>query len=254
MITDKDFENMTYEQVVQLTLKELKGVEKIKKKRIIILAKKLESLGTPKEMISQRISRDLQGLVNSSYVRLCLGDAYKDKTQIRKQSSSQSRQTTRANEGKKVLLAVTSEGKQDTGSILSSKQIESISQGDDTPERYQEELREVKQERDYLATKLAEKSPEFQDLYEEIKLKEIESSRIKSEDFKSADSLPANDKLQTEILERRIVEQDKLLAKTRFEAELELREQVIPLIVVIDRVTDRATVTVDTSKMKKWID
>jgi hypothetical protein len=231
---DEEFENMTYDQVVKLTLKELEDIEHVKKKRIIILAKKLESLGTPKEMISQQISRDLQGLVNSSYVRLCLGEAYKDKQKVREQTTSQSRVSASANEDKKVLISTINDGKQETiNQLQTPKEEESVRREIDPPllsndsttiESLQDKLKAAEQHRDYLAAKLSKKSPEFSELYEELKeLKEIESKRIRHNDFKIPPSLPVNNQQQQKIesLEKRINEQDTLLAKTRFEAELE---------------------------------
>lgn len=64
-------------------------------------------------MISQKISRDLQGRVNSSYVRECLGEDYKDKKQVRENTTSKSRDSAHANDNKKVLLSITKEGAQE---------------------------------------------------------------------------------------------------------------------------------------------
>jgi hypothetical protein len=75
---DESFEHMSYEQLIELTLQEARQTESTKKKRIIILAKKLENGGTTIDMISQKITRDLEGWVNSKYVRECLGEVYKD--------------------------------------------------------------------------------------------------------------------------------------------------------------------------------
>ena len=272
-LRDEEFDDLTYEQLIQVTLKEFEKEEHAKKKRINILAKKLVDAGTPKNMISQMISRDLQGRVDPSYVRDCLGQAYKDRKQVREQITSQARVSTPADEAKKVLVKITNKGKQETSDELptpkeqTTKELNLHTPHNDviTIESLQDKVRIVEEQRDYFARKLAEKSPEFPELYEEIEqLQEIESRRIKhhdfksaaslpaKNDFKSAASLPAKNELQQQIdsLEERINEQDNLLAKNRFEADLELKEEAIPLIILINRVTGRAEVMIDAAKMK----
>jgi hypothetical protein len=260
-VRDEEFDDLTYEQLIQVTLKEFEEEEHAKKKRINILAKKLVDEGTPKNMISQKISRDLQGLVDPSYVRDCLGQAYKDRKQVREQTTSQARESTPADEAKKVLVKITNKGKQETSDELptpkeqTTKELNLHRPHNDviTIESLQDKVRIVEKQRDYFAKKLAEKSPEFPELYEEIEqLQEIESRRIKHHDFKSAASLPAKNELQQKIdsLEERIKEQDNLLAKNRFEAEFELKEEAIPLIILINRVTGRAEVMINATKMK----
>ena len=200
-VRDEEFDDLTYEQLIQVTLKEFEEEEHAKKKRINILAKKLVDEGTPKNMISQKISRDLQGLVNPSYVRDCLGQAYKDRKQVREQTTSQARESTPADEAKKVLVKITNKGKQETSGELPTPKEQTtkefnlhIPRNDViTIESLQDKVRIVEEQRDYFAKKLAEKSPEFPELYEEIEqLQEIESRRIKHHDFKSADSLGYN--------------------------------------------------------------
>jgi hypothetical protein len=139
---DEEFGDMSYHDLIQVTLKDLEDIEHIKKKRIIILAQKLEKLGTPIEMISQKISRDLLGRVNSSYVRLCLGGVYKNKKQVREQTTTQSRESTRADDGKKVLV---NEGKQEIANALPTPKEQNTSSNDNTVESLQNKIM-VKQE------------------------------------------------------------------------------------------------------------
>jgi hypothetical protein len=169
--------------------------------------------------------------------------------------------STPADEAKKVLVKITNQGKQETSDELPTPK-EQITKESNlhgprndviTIESLQDKIRIMEEQRDYFAKKLAEKSPEFPELYDEIEqLKEIESERIKHRDFNNAASLPTKNQLQQKIdsLEERINKQDNLLAKNRFEAELELKEEVIPLIILINRVTGRADVIIDAAKMK----
>lgn len=120
-------------------------------------------------------------------------------------------------------------------------------------ESLRNEIKNLKQERDYFVGKLGEKSPDFPELYEENRqLKEIERKRIKHDDFSTAASLPATIELQQKIesLEKRINELETLLARNRFEAVLELRGRNIPVIINIDRISGEAKITIDTSKTK----
>ena len=262
MMQDQELEGMSYEELIRLTLKDFEEVEHAKKRRIIILAKKLEKLGTPKDMISQQITRDLQGRVNSSYVRNCLGEDYKDRKQMREHSTSQSRGSTSADDSKKVLVSVTNDGIQEAATELppptkeqSVKEHDLHTQSNNpaTVESLQSKIRNLEREKDYFARKLAEKSPEFQELYTEIEeLREIESKRIRHNDFSSAASFPGKNELQQKIegLEKRIGEQDSLLAQNKFEADLELKDQIIPLIIVIDRVRGKAKVMIDAKKVR----
>jgi hypothetical protein len=150
---DEEFDDMSYDDLIQVTLKDLEDIEHIKKKRIIILAQKLEKLGTPKEMISQKISRDLLGRVNSSYVRLCLGEVYKNKKQVREKTTTQSRESTRADDGKKVLVNITNEGKQETANALPIPKEQYTSSNDNTVESLQNIISMVKQEGSLTAYK-----------------------------------------------------------------------------------------------------
>jgi hypothetical protein len=252
---DEEFESLSYEELVQLTLEEAKHVDDTKKKRIRILAKKLEDTGSPKYMISQKITRDLQGWVNSKYVRECLGEGYKDVKLVREQNTSERRGSTPAVEGKNLLVGIANGGKQETTTVLPTEQpVEDYEVHRQVSiQSLQDKIRILERERDYYTMKLAEKSPEFRELYEEIKeLKEIESKRVER-DFSCAELLPAKNESQQKIksLERRIKEQDTLLAKDTFETELELKQQIIPVIIFIDRVTGKAQAKVDTSKIKR---
>jgi hypothetical protein len=259
---DEEFKELSYEELVQLTLKEAKQIEDTKKKRIIILAKKLENGGTPIDMISQRITRDLEGWVNSKYVRVCLGEVYKYAKLVREQSTSDRRASTPAIEQKNLLVSNKNRGKQDAATTVLSKEQaiheqESRQQSDAiiTIQSLEDRIRILEGEKDYLAKKLTEKSPEFRELHEEIlELREIESKRIES-DFKCAASLPPKNRSQQKItsLEKRISELETLLAKNRFEADLELKEQTIPLTILIDRVTGKAQAMVNTVKMKMFM-
>ena len=213
-------------------------------------------------MISQKITRDLEGWVNSKYVRECLGEVYKDAKLVREQSTSERRALRPVIEPKNLLVGIANRGKQDaTTTVLSKAQAiheqESPHQSDAiiTIQSLEDRIRILEGEKDYLAKKLAEKSPEFRELHEEIlELREIESKRMES-DFKCAASLPAKNASQQKItsLEKRIRELETLLAKNRFEADLELKEQIIPLIILIDRVTGKAQAMVNTVKMKMFM-
>lgn len=250
MMTDQEVEEMTYDCLINLTLKEFENIEQVKKKRIIILAKKLERLGTPMEMICQKISRDLQGLVSSSYVRLCLGDEYKNKRKVKELTTSQSRESIRANDSKKVLLCTANNGTQEKHVDEHESHLQT---GNPTIESLQNQIRNLEQERDYFARKLEEKSPDFQKLWEEIsQLKEIERERVTHGDFTSAASSSTANELQQEVnrLQRKINEQEILLATNLFEADLELKEQIFPLLITIDRVEGKAKVVIDTAKIE----
>ena len=213
-------------------------------------------------MISQKITRDLEGWVNSKYVRECLGEVYKDAKLVREQSTSEQRASRPAIEQKNLLVGIANRGKQDaTTTVLSKAQDiheqESPHQSDAiiTIQSLEDRIRILEGEKDYLAKKLTEKSPKFRELHEEIlELREIESKRIES-DFKCAASLPAKNASQQNITspEKRISELETLLAKDRFEADLELKEQIIPLIILIDRVTGKAQAMVNTVKMKMFM-
>jgi len=84
-------------------------------------------------------------------------------------------------------------------------------------------------------------------------LEQIEKERIKHDDFSTALSVPAKDVLQQKIdsLEKRVNEQDELLAKNRFEANLEIKNELIPLIIYVDRAAGNAKVRIDTAKLKE---
>lgn len=264
-IRDEELENMSYEEAIELTLERFDEIEDTKRRWIIILAKKLEKLGTPNNMISQKISRDLEGRVNSGYVRNCLGKDYKDAKQVREHCASQSRDLTRADDCKNVLVGITNNGNQETAKELPTPTPEGIAktstlhrQDDDQITIYslQNKLREIEERNEYLAKKLAERSPELPDLYEKIReLEEIETERIKN-DFVSAESLNVtNNHLQQEIssLREKIDEQESLLSIDTFYAELEIKGQIIPVTIIIDRKTRRAKVTVNTPKVKRSI-
>lgn len=154
-MSDEEFENLSYEELVQLTLKEAEQLEDTKKKRIKILAKKLEKGGIPREMISQKITRDLQGWVNSKYVRECLEEAYKDMHLVREQTTGQRRGSTPAIEGKNLLLGITNKGKQKTTEIPKEYKDEEtgISSSQDS-----ELIASLKTENKRLRKELAEKN------------------------------------------------------------------------------------------------
>lgn len=151
---DEEFENLNYEKLVQLTLKEAEQIEGIKKKRIKILAKKLEQGKTPREMISQKITRDLQGWVNSKYVRECLGEAYKDTHLVREQTTSQRRGSTPAIEGKNLLVSITNKGKQETTETPKEHKVEETGI---SPKEDLELIASLKTENKRLRKDLAEK-------------------------------------------------------------------------------------------------
>jgi len=262
---DLEFNDISYEELVKMTLKEASLFEKTKKKRIIILAKKLENGGSPKDMISQKITRDLEGWVNPKYVRDCLGEAYKNPKLVREQSTGQRRGSTPAGDDKNVLVAITNEWKQESvnedpvtrKAVQPFRRVDSPLPRDETTsiESLQDKQKVTEQERDYFADKLAEKSPEFSELYERKRqLEEIEKERIKHNNFHSAASLSAKTELQTKIetLEKRASEQVALLAETRFEADLELPDQSLPVIIIINRSATKASVTLNRAKMKRY--
>ena len=239
----EEFDDLTYVELIQVTLEDLEEIEQIKKRRIVLLAKKLEALGTPKDMISQQISRDLLGRVNSSYVRACLGEEYKYNKQVRKHSTSQSRELRRADDTKKVLLGVTNEGIQENIK-------EQVANGDElNPKNSDPGFIESLQNKykilgicyDYLAQKFVEQSQEFEKIE---RLKQIESA--------NAEAIRAKDELQHQInaLKCKISEQDKILAINRFEAYLEFKDQIIPVIIFIDNARVKAKVTVNNSKIE----
>lgn len=255
LMSSLELEQMTYEQLIKLTLKELDNIEHLKKSRIIMLAAKLEKLGTPKDMISQQISRDLQGRVNSSYVRACLGEDYKDSKQVRKQSTSQSRGSNSANDSKKVLSSVEKGAKEVTKEQEAIKPDLYSSADSNIIESLENKIKDLEQERDYLIEKLGEESPDFPEVYEENRLlRQIEKERTKH-DFNSAKSLNDTNSLQQEVnrLRNKLNEQEILLANNTFCEELELKGQMIPLIIVVDRTSKRAKVTLDTSKVETLI-
>jgi hypothetical protein len=258
---DEEIEDMSYENLVQATIQYLDEFEKAKKEHIIILAKKLEKLGTPKDMISQQISRDLEGRVSSSYVRRCLAKDYKDRKQIRENSTSRPRESTPADNSKKVLVSITKKGRQENTKELPMPAPEEIPKAntldtkdndETTVDSLQNKLRNVELRSEYFAKALAERSPELPDLYERIRqLKEIETERTK-QDFVSAESLNEINRLQQEVnrLQRELDERESLLANNTFHTDFELKDQMIPLIIVIDRKSWTAKATIDTSKVK----
>ena len=224
-------------------IEELEG-----KKSVIILelARRLEERGMPKYMISTEISKNLKPHISDRYVQGCLEDEYKDK----KKSTGRLAKSS-AVDSKKVLLHVTSEGREELANdyempredefqapVLNKDSIITIQ----TPEN---KIKVVGEESARLLSELLE---------ENRQLKEIESKRIQQGDFVSAASLPAKDESQRKIetLEKRVSEQAALLAETRFEANLELPDQSLPLIVIIDRSTARTSVTVNHAKMKRY--
>lgn len=257
----EDFDDLTYQKLIQVTLEDLEEIEQIKKRRIVLLAKKLDALGTPKDMISQRISSDLQGKVNPSYVRDCLGKEYKYSRQVRKHSTSQSRESASADDSKKVLVGVTNNGRQETAKELPTSAPKEIAKASATSAQedkqitvrsLQNKIKILEQEKKHVSDELSEKSRELDDLFEEMKqLKQIESERIKYNDFNSAESLLTDGRelLRVKALDKQINERDRLLAKNRFEANLELKERIVPVIILIDRLKETAKVTVDTTKM-----
>jgi|GEM_PF-6324902 len=258
---DKEFENMTYEELVQLTLKEAKQIEETKKMRIIILAKKLENGATPIAMISQRITRDLQGYVNSKYVRDCLAQEYKHTKLVREQNTGRRRASTPAVEDKNLLVGISNTGNQETiveSALPKEQAVQETGMSDDNGSvEIRPLLAEIKNQQErigYLEGKLREKSPEFSELSDRMRqLEGIEQERIKRNDFKSAASLPAENGLLLEIdkLRKRLRDQDELLTKNRFEADLLLKEETVPLIITINRSTGRAIVSTDEVRMKR---
>jgi len=234
-------------------LKQIDGViEELEGKKSVIileLARKIEERGMPKHMISSEISKNLEPYISDRYVQGCLEDEYKD----RKKSTGRLAKSS-AIECKKVLLNITSDGREDSANDSETPKQEAINEieasllNNDriiTIRSPQNKIKVVGEESARLLSELLE---------ENRQLKEIESKRIKQADFINAASLPAKNQLQTkiEILEKSVSEQDALLAETRFEADLELPDQSLPLIIVINRSTARASVTLNHAKMKRY--
>jgi uncharacterized phage infection (PIP) family protein YhgE len=247
--TVEEFDDISYEELIQLTLRDFEKLEQTKKSRIRSLALKLEKLGTPKNMISQKISRDLHGRVNSSYVRLCLTEEYKNSKQIRKQITSKSRELKHADDGRKALVTITNEGIHETIELDAEEREPSRKVESDIIESLQIRIRTLQRQNEDLTKKLAEKSPQFHELYKEIEqLKQIESERIEQKDFTTAESLLSDNRellQKIQILEEQLNQQQRLLAKYRFEAFLELKGQLIPVAILIDRFGETAKVMVD---------
>jgi hypothetical protein len=227
-------------------IEELEG-----KKSVIILelARRLEEKGMPKYLISTEISKNLKPYISNRYVQGCLEDEYKDK----KKSTGRLAKSS-PNDSKKVLLNITSDGSvesDDDSEMLKEEAINEIEASPLNNDRIitirspQNKIKVVGEESARLLSELLE---------ENRQLKEIESKRIMQGDFISAASLPAKNELQRKIetLEKSVSEQDALLAETRFEADLELPDQSLPLIIVINRSTTRASVTVNHAKMKRY--
>src|SRR5215510_14073764 len=60
-------------------LKQIEDSKNVQKKQVIMeTVKQLEDNGVPKEMISDIMSKELEGYASSSYIRQCLSDEYKD--------------------------------------------------------------------------------------------------------------------------------------------------------------------------------
>jgi hypothetical protein len=233
----------TYETCFDWAINELKEINtKVqeldgKKREIILeLARRLEESGMLKEMICEEISKHLKGYISDRYVQGCLKHEYKNQ-----KKSTRTLANTSSIDRKKVLVEVSNTG--DERPKLA--QTHNITNG-------------IVNESQYSNRHKDEKIKELQEIVDAqrekiFELEQIEKDRIKHADFSTVLSLPAKNELQQKInnLEKRVKEQDTFLTKTRFEAELEIKEEVIPLIVLINRTTGEATVNVDYSKMKR---
>ena len=102
-----------------------------------------------------------------------------------------------------------------------------------------------------ILLRLTEKSPDFSEVYEERdQLRAICRERGRHADFMSAASLPATSELQQKVdrLQNELNEQKSINAKNTFRAVLQLNARIIPLLIVIDRISGTAKVTIEAAK------
>jgi hypothetical protein len=233
----------TFEACFEWALNELKEInEKVeeldgKKREIILeLAKRLEESGMPKDMISEEISKHLKGYISDRYVQGCLKHEYKNQ-----KKSTRTVANTSSIDSKKVLVEVSDTG-DERPKLAQTHNLTSgiVSESQYSNKHNDDEIKELQEILD------AQREMIFE-------LEQIEKKRIKHGDFSTALPLPAKDVLQQKIdsLEKRVKEQDELLAKNRFEANLEIKDELIPLIIFVDRATGNAKVRIDTAKLKE---
>jgi ParB family transcriptional regulator, chromosome partitioning protein len=192
--------------------------------------------------------------LEGAYKQILQQEIY-DKKQIGEQLTSQARTSTTFDESKRIFANITNEKQETTNQLPTTKeQAAKDHELHSQSSELQTEMEILRQDFAYLVERLGEKSPDFSELYEERnQLRAICRERGIHRDFTSAASLPATSELQQKVdkLQNELNEQKSIIAKNTFQADLQLKEQIIPLIIIIDRISGKVQVMIDAAKMKR---